>query len=87
LQRDDLRNVRSKEALELYAMLRERPRTVVLLTHRHSLDAIRYALPPTLRIVEVVTFKCARDNGAVFDALTTETPWGLCDLIVIERVG
>jgi hypothetical protein len=66
-------------------MLRKQPRTVVLFTHRHSLEALRYSLPPDLVIVEVVTFKREKSVGAWFDVLTTETPWGLCDLAVVEK--
>jgi 4-amino-4-deoxy-L-arabinose transferase-like glycosyltransferase len=85
LKRDDLRAARSKYSLELIEMLRQQPRTVVLFTHRHSLEALRYSLPPDLVIVEVVTFKRDKNVGAWFDVLTTETPWGLCDLAVVER--
>jgi 4-amino-4-deoxy-L-arabinose transferase-like glycosyltransferase len=85
LQRDDLRISRSKEALELIKMLQDRPRTILLFTHRHSLEALRDSLPGDLAIVEVVTFKRDKAVAQWFDALTTETPWGLCDLAVIER--
>lgn len=85
LGRDDLRNVRSKDALEFIRALQERPRTVVLFTHRHSLEALRYSLPPDLAITEVVTFKRDMSIGRWYDVLTTETPWGLCDLAVVER--
>jgi len=85
LQRDDLRNARSKEYFEVIQMLRENPRTVVLFTHRHSLAALQFALPADLQIVEVATFRREKDVGNWFDVLTTETPWGLCDLAVVER--
>lgn len=85
LRRDDLRNVRSKQYPEIIKLLQEQPRTVVLFTHRHSLEALRYSLPPDLKIVEIQTFKRERENGVLFDVLATETPWGLCDLAVVER--
>jgi hypothetical protein len=65
-------------------MLQERRRTVVLFTHSHSLESMRFVLPPHMRIVERVSFH--RGNGVIgFDVLTGETPWGLCDLVVIEN--
>jgi hypothetical protein len=71
-------------------MLQENPRTVVLFTHRHSLQEFKNALyfsrTTNLNIVEVVTFKRDKENGVLFDVLTTETPWGLCDLAVVERM-
>jgi 4-amino-4-deoxy-L-arabinose transferase-like glycosyltransferase len=85
LKRDDLRTARSKDYFELIQMLRDNPRTVVLLTHRHSLAALRFSLPGDLQIVEVVSFKREKDVGEWFDVLTAETPWGLCDLAVVER--
>ena len=87
LKRDDIRTARSKNSLELISLLHEQPRTVVLFTHRHSLEALRFSLPHDLQIVEVITFKRDKENGLLFDLLTTETPWGLCDLAVVERVG
>jgi 4-amino-4-deoxy-L-arabinose transferase-like glycosyltransferase len=85
LGRNDLRAARSKNSSELIQMLQENPRTVVLFTHRHSLESIRYCLPNNLRIVETVTFQTEKDVGKWFDVLSTETPWGLCDLAVVER--
>lgn len=85
LKRDDLRAARSKDSRELIAMLEENPRTVVLFTHRHSLEAMRYVLPPHLKFTEFVSFRREKEQGALFDALATETPWGLCDLAVVEK--
>jgi 4-amino-4-deoxy-L-arabinose transferase-like glycosyltransferase len=85
LKRDDLRAARSKDSREFIAMLQENPRTVVLFTHRHSLEALRFSLPPNLKIVEVVSFRREKNEGEWFDLLTAETPWGLCDLAVVER--
>ncbi len=67
-------------------MLEENPRTVVLFTHRHSLEAMRYVLPPSLKFTEFVSFRREKEHGVLFDALATETPWGLCDLAVVEKV-
>jgi hypothetical protein len=87
LGRDDLRNVRSKYAAVLVQDLQSRPRTVVLFTHRHSLEALRYSLPANLRLKEVVNFKHPPGPVQALDVLGGDVPWGLCDLAVIERVN
>jgi 4-amino-4-deoxy-L-arabinose transferase-like glycosyltransferase len=86
LKRDDLRAARSKDSREVIAMLEENPRTVVLFTHRHSLEAMRFVLPPHLKVTKFESFRREKQHGALFDALATETPWGLCDLAVVEKV-
>ena len=48
--RDDLRNYRSKDTPEMVRYLLEQPRTVILFTHRHSLEALREVLPKPLRL-------------------------------------
>jgi 4-amino-4-deoxy-L-arabinose transferase-like glycosyltransferase len=50
LGRDDLRSYRSKKTPELVNFLRTQPRTVVLFSHRHSLQQLADALPPGLRV-------------------------------------
>jgi hypothetical protein len=86
LNRSDLRTTRSKNSQELVDMLYERPRTVVLFTHRHSLDALKYVLPRDLKIAEVISFRRKNDMGDWLDVLSGETPWGLCDLVVVENL-
>lgn len=86
LRRDDLRNIRSKNFPELIEQLRQNSRTVLLCTHRHSFESICNALPPDLRITTTVSFRRPTDGFSWFDRLATETPWGLCDLVVIERI-
>ena len=51
LGRDDLRSFRSKHTPQLVQWLQDRPRAVVLTSHRHSLDQLRNVLPPELRLV------------------------------------
>jgi 4-amino-4-deoxy-L-arabinose transferase-like glycosyltransferase len=91
LGRDDLRCFRSKQIDALRTDLRQRPRTVILCTHRHSLQALRQALPDDLRVTEEAHFGLPRVPGVpdwLADRLTGwsgETAWGLCDLAVIER--
>jgi 4-amino-4-deoxy-L-arabinose transferase-like glycosyltransferase len=86
LDRSDLKTTRSKNSQELVDMLYERRRTVVLFTHRHSLDALKYVLPRDLKIAEVISFRRKNDLGELFDVLSGETPWGLCDLVVVENL-
>ncbi len=85
LGRDDVRPTRSKFAHLLVADLRERPRTVVLFTHRHSLEAFKFALPPDLRVTREVSFRRRLPGPAWLTAVVGDTPWGLCDIAVIER--
>jgi 4-amino-4-deoxy-L-arabinose transferase-like glycosyltransferase len=84
LGRDDLRNVRSKHVNSLVLQLLENRRTVVLFTHRHSLEALRYALPKELQIVQTHSLRREGQAGPL-GWLITDTPWGLCDLAYIER--
>src|SRR5207237_9217830 len=56
LGRDDLRSYRSKEIEDLRHLVRTRPRTVILCTHRHSLLGLRQLLPPEVGVVEAVHF-------------------------------
>jgi hypothetical protein len=89
--RDDLTNYRSKQTHLLVYSLLKQPRTVILLTHRHSLQALRYALPPELEIVEQKHFGLREIPGlpeTVMQMLTGwmgETALGLCDLAVVEH--
>lgn len=85
LGRDDLRPTRSKFAHLLVADLLTRDRTVVLFTHNHSLAALKYNLPPDLRITREVTFHRPVPGPAWLTPLVGDTPWGLCDVAVIER--
>jgi 4-amino-4-deoxy-L-arabinose transferase-like glycosyltransferase len=85
LGRDDVQPTRSKFVHLFIKDLRSRDRTVVLLTHNHSLAALKDALPPDLRITHEVTFRRKVPGPAVLTTLVGETPWGLCDLAVIEK--
>ena len=88
-RRTDLRGYRSHDIEPLRATLRRNPRTVVLLTHRHSLAALREALPPELQIVDVTHFGLANSTWlpASLDEkmaqLLGETALGLCDAAIV----
>jgi 4-amino-4-deoxy-L-arabinose transferase-like glycosyltransferase len=90
LGRDDLRNIRSRDIEELRWLVRQQPRTLVLCTHRSSLQGLRQALPPEVRIVEEKHFGLGLVPGLSdewsrrFAKLAGETPFGLCDIAVIE---
>jgi 4-amino-4-deoxy-L-arabinose transferase-like glycosyltransferase len=51
LGRNDLRSYRSKETPELIRFMQDRPVTVVLFAHRHSLQQLREVLPPGLGMI------------------------------------
>jgi 4-amino-4-deoxy-L-arabinose transferase-like glycosyltransferase len=89
--RDDLRSYRSKQTNALVVFLQERPRTVLLVTHRHSLQSLRHALTSDLQVVEERRCGLGRLPGLP-DALAQKMTWllgetslGLCDIAVIER--
>jgi 4-amino-4-deoxy-L-arabinose transferase-like glycosyltransferase len=91
LGRDDLRNYRSKDIEDLRGLVRARPRTVILCTHRHSLLGLKQLLPPEMRITEEVHVGLADLPGVPprlmkpLAALMGETALGLCDLAVVEH--
>ena len=86
LGRDDLRNIRTKQSQKLVEDLLSRPRTVVLFTHRHSLNTLKEVLPPVLRVTETVTLRRNIDHYTLAEKLAGDSPWGLCDVAVIERI-
>jgi 4-amino-4-deoxy-L-arabinose transferase-like glycosyltransferase len=91
LKRDDLRHYRSKDVEPFVHFLLGRQRTVVLFTHRHSLDGFHHFLPPNLHVGEVfhqglgkvagVPDRLMEEVGNLFG----ETALGLCDIAVVER--
>jgi hypothetical protein len=89
--RDDLRSYRSKQTHLLVGYLQTQPRTVLLLTHRHSLKGLGYALTPDLYIADVRHFGLGNLPGlpeGLGQKLTWfmgETSLGLCDVAVIKR--
>src|SRR5579883_887849 len=90
LGRDDLHCYRSKDIEELRALVRLRPRTIILCTHRHSLFGLHQLLPPDVRIVEEVHYGLENIRGVppalmkVLVRLMGETALGLCDIAVVE---
>jgi 4-amino-4-deoxy-L-arabinose transferase-like glycosyltransferase len=90
LDRDDLRSYRSKDIEELRTLVRIQPRTVILCTHRNSLEGLRQLLPPEVRIVETIHFGLPAIPGtpakwtARLNHLMGRTALGLSDLAVVE---
>lgn len=90
LGRADLTAYRSKDIDDLRALVRGRPRTVILCTHRHSLRGLKQLLPADVRIVEEVHVGLEEPPGLpralrkAVVALLGETALGLCDIAVVE---
>jgi 4-amino-4-deoxy-L-arabinose transferase-like glycosyltransferase len=90
LGRDDLHAYRSKNIDELRTLVRQRPRTIILCTHRHSLLGLHQLLPPDVRIVEEVHYGLTDIPGVpprlmkLLAKRMGETALGLCDIAVVE---
>jgi hypothetical protein len=90
-QRDDLRCYRSKQTHLLVYEMQQRPRTIVVCTHRHTLEELRHALTPDLQIVESKSFALVKLSfipESLMDqvgSLFGETSLGLCAVAVVER--
>ena len=84
--RDDLKSCRTKISQELVEALILRDRSVVLFTHRHSLDTFKQVLPPMLKVTEVIAVRYPGTGAHLLDKLVGDGPWGLCHIAVIERV-
>jgi hypothetical protein len=93
LGRDDVGSFRSKEVDQLRKALRDQPRTVLLLSHRHSLAAVKQALPPELEIRQAAHFGLPPVPGVPgkwgqqLAKTLGETALGLADLAVVSRAG
>jgi hypothetical protein len=90
LGRDDLRAYRSKDIEDLRKLVREKPRTVILCTHRHALRGLKQLLPPDTPVLESVHHGLGPIPGVprgpmrVLAKLMGETALGLCDVAVVE---
>lgn len=89
--RDDLQSYRSKQTHLLVRFLQQREKTVLLLTHRHSLQGLQYALTPDLRITDKRHFGLS-DIPGVPEGIAQKLSWfmgetslGLCDIAVVEH--
>jgi 4-amino-4-deoxy-L-arabinose transferase-like glycosyltransferase len=84
--RSDFDQVRTRDVNQLMVDCHHRPRTVILFTHRDSLEGFRNTLPPSLEIVETTSLR-RKYGRAVLDKLFGSTPWGLCDVAVVVPRG
>lgn len=90
LGRSDLQTFRSKDIEELRTLVRVQPRTVILCTHRHSLQGLKQLLPPEVRIVNERRMGLEDIPGVppwLMKPLAKamgETALGLADLAVVE---
>jgi 4-amino-4-deoxy-L-arabinose transferase-like glycosyltransferase len=84
--RDDLKSCRTRVSQELVEELIQRDRSVVLFTHRHSLDTFKQVLPPQLKVTEAIAVRPPGDSSEVLDNLVGDGAWGLCHVAVVERV-
>jgi 4-amino-4-deoxy-L-arabinose transferase-like glycosyltransferase len=84
--RDDLKSCRTSVSQELIEQLIQRDRSVVLFTHRHSLDTFKQVLPPILKVTEVIVVKHKGSGAKFLDDAIGDGAWGLCHVAVIERV-
>jgi 4-amino-4-deoxy-L-arabinose transferase-like glycosyltransferase len=91
LKRADLRSFRSKEVDALRLELLSNPRTIILCTHRHSLQGIKQFLPPNLCITEERRLDLVAPGfvpawlAHKLNSLAGETALGLADVAVVEH--
>jgi hypothetical protein len=75
LGRDDFRSYRSKQTPEMVQDMLKRPRTVILFTHRHSLEGLRQVLPKELRLTGEVPLSGSWRKGKM----------EMCYMAMVER--
>ena len=90
LGREEMTWFRSKEIDQFRQAPRENPKTVVLLSHRHSLTALGQVLPPEFEIRQAADFGLPpvplvpQELGKKLAKTFGETALGLADLAVVE---
>jgi 4-amino-4-deoxy-L-arabinose transferase-like glycosyltransferase len=90
LGREEVTWFRSKEIEKLREALRDNPKTVLLLSHRHSLAALNLVLPPEFEIKPAAHFGLPPVAGVPpgwgrsLAKTMGETALGLADLAVVE---
>ena len=91
LGRDDMENFRGKETHLLVYGMQQREKTIVLCTHRHSLEGLRQALTPDLKITKTLALDLKPIGWLprVYQDRVTkwmgETCLGLADIAVVEK--
>jgi 4-amino-4-deoxy-L-arabinose transferase-like glycosyltransferase len=84
--RSDFERIRSKDVNQFIVDCHFRPKTVVLFTHNHSYSAFQEILPAGVKITEHTCFRHKDSLGGLLDKFSGRSPWGLCDIAVIEPV-
>jgi 4-amino-4-deoxy-L-arabinose transferase-like glycosyltransferase len=84
--RSDFDRVRSKDVNQFIVDCHFRPKTVILFTHNHSYRAFKDSLPAGVRVTEHTCFRHKDSLGTLLDKFSGRSPWGLCDIAVIEPV-
>ena len=90
LGREDIACYRSKEIDQLRQALRENPRTVLLLSHRHSYQALEQVLPPEFELARTAHFGLPPVPGVPerwgrgLAKSMGETSLGLADLAIVR---
>jgi hypothetical protein len=90
LNRPDIRHFRSKDFDAFRVDILSRPRTVVLCTHRHSLQGLKQLLPPFVKVSREIRCEIPdlplvpQEHQKAAKKLLGETALGLCDVAVLE---
>ena len=87
LCRDDLVATRTKNIGDTINDCYSRPRTIIMFTHRHSMEAFAQAIPPHLnmKVIPLADFR-SKDREDVMNWLCGASPWGLCSIAAVEKV-
>lgn len=85
LGRDDMDATRTKNIGDLINECYRRPRTVILFSHRHSLESFQQALPPHLnmKVTTLANFR-SKNPDAMMERLLGGSPWGLSAIAAVE---
>lgn len=88
LARNDMYATRTKNIGDLINQCHARPRTVIMFTHRHSMEAFAQALPPQLfmKLTPLADFR-NKDAGGMMDKAFGGAPWGLSAIAAVEHCG
>jgi hypothetical protein len=90
LGREEITWYRSKDIDQLRVALRQNPKTVLLLSHRHSLTALNQVLPPEFDILPAAHFGLPpvpgvpTSMGRSLAKTLGETALGLADLAIVQ---
>ena len=82
--RRDFDRTRSKDANQVILDSHFRPKTVVLFTHRHSYELFVKTLPPGVSVVDSISLSRSKSSGSLLDLILGDSPWGLCDIAVLQ---